>query len=118
MNKPFRRATTMAILAAAGAMAGRADDVLHLIRNGQIHPAASVSSTQVKGFTRLLGGDGWQTTIVLMDLGSTPLAFRQSFLANGNGNPAYIGFIAFYLVCVAVTWVVYLRPANQYLKGI
>ena len=46
------------------------------------------------------------------------IAFRQSFLANGNGNPAYIGFIAFYLVCVAVTWVVYLRPANQYLKGI
>jgi len=39
------------------------------------------------------------------------IAFRQSFLARGTGDPAYAGFIAFYLVCLAVTWLVYLRPA-------
>ncbi|MGY1807870.1 MFS transporter [Blastococcus sp. SYSU D00669] len=38
------------------------------------------------------------------------LAFRQSFLSTGSGDAAYLAFIAFYAVCVAVTWVVYLRP--------
>jgi NNP family nitrate/nitrite transporter-like MFS transporter len=38
------------------------------------------------------------------------LAFRQSFLTTGTGDSAYLVFIAVYLVCVAVTWVVYLRP--------
>ncbi|UOY02692.1 MFS transporter [Blastococcus sp. PRF04-17] len=38
------------------------------------------------------------------------LAFRQSFMTTGTGDSAYLVFIAFYLVCVAVTWTVYLRP--------
>jgi MFS transporter, NNP family, nitrate/nitrite transporter len=38
------------------------------------------------------------------------LAFRQSFLAYGTGVPAYIGFIVGYVICMAATWVVYLRP--------
>jgi NNP family nitrate/nitrite transporter-like MFS transporter len=37
------------------------------------------------------------------------LVFRQSFLSTGNANAAYIAFIAFYGVCVVVTWAVYLR---------
>ena len=41
------------------------------------------------------------------------LAFRQSFLTTGSGDGAYIAFIAFYAVCVVVTWVVYLRPGNE-----
>jgi NNP family nitrate/nitrite transporter-like MFS transporter len=41
------------------------------------------------------------------------LAFRQSFLTTGSGDGAYIAFIAFYAVCVVVTWVVYLRPGNR-----
>src|SRR3954454_18475728 len=41
------------------------------------------------------------------------LAFRQSFLSTGSGDGAYLAFIAFYAVCVAVTWVVYLRPGNR-----
>jgi NNP family nitrate/nitrite transporter-like MFS transporter len=39
------------------------------------------------------------------------LAFRQSFLTAKTGDPAFWAFIAFYLVCIAVTYVVYLRPA-------
>jgi len=39
------------------------------------------------------------------------LAFRQSFLTTGSGDAAYLAFIAFYAVCVVVTWAVYLRPA-------
>ena len=38
------------------------------------------------------------------------LAFRQSFMTTGTGDSAYLVFIAFYVVCVGVTWVVYLRP--------
>jgi len=38
------------------------------------------------------------------------LAFRQSFLTTQSGDPAYLSFLGFYLVCVAVTYAVYLRP--------
>jgi MFS transporter, NNP family, nitrate/nitrite transporter len=41
------------------------------------------------------------------------LAFRQSFLSSGSGDGAYLAFIAFYAVCVVVTWVVYLRPGTK-----
>jgi MFS transporter, NNP family, nitrate/nitrite transporter len=42
------------------------------------------------------------------------LAFRQSFMTTGTGDSAYLVFIAFYVVCVAVTWTVYLRPQAQH----
>ncbi|WBP90062.1 nitrate/nitrite transporter [Kitasatospora cathayae] len=37
------------------------------------------------------------------------LAFRQSFLASHNGDTAYLGFLAAYLLCSALTWAVWLR---------
>jgi len=40
------------------------------------------------------------------------LAFRQSFLSRGDGDAAYLAFVAFYLVCLAVTWTVYRRPGS------
>lgn len=46
------------------------------------------------------------------------VAFRESFLANGDGNAAYISFIAFYAVCFVVTWLVYLRPGGARLTGV
>jgi NNP family nitrate/nitrite transporter-like MFS transporter len=46
------------------------------------------------------------------------LAFRQSFLSYKTGNAAYIAFIAFYGVCFAVTWFVYLRPSSKRLVGV
>jgi len=46
------------------------------------------------------------------------LAFRQSFLQYKTGNAAYIAFIAYYAICFAVTWWVYLRPSEQRLSGI
>ena len=39
------------------------------------------------------------------------LGLRQSFLSTGTADAAYMGFIAFYVVCVIVTWTVYLRPS-------
>ena len=50
-------------------------------------PEASSVSTQIKSFPRLLSGAGWESAIVLMNLGATPISFRQSFLAN-DGTPA------------------------------
>ncbi|MGW4563289.1 nitrate/nitrite transporter [Streptomyces sp. NPDC004561] len=42
------------------------------------------------------------------------LAFRQSFLSYGSGTGAFVAFLAFYGVCFAVTWAVYLRrPAGR-----
>ncbi|MDP9094926.1 MAG: NarK/NasA family nitrate transporter [Actinomycetota bacterium] len=46
------------------------------------------------------------------------IAFRQSFLTYKTGDAAYIGFIAFYVACLAVTWLVYLRPSTKRLVGI
>jgi NNP family nitrate/nitrite transporter-like MFS transporter len=40
------------------------------------------------------------------------IAFRESFLTTKNGNAAYIAFIAYYVLCFAVTWAVYLRKAR------
>lgn len=45
------------------------------------------------------------------------LAFRQSFLDTGNAEAAYIGFIAFYAVCFALTWFAYLRPGSSRLTN-
>jgi MFS transporter, NNP family, nitrate/nitrite transporter len=41
------------------------------------------------------------------------LAFRQSFQATGSGVVAFYSFLAFYAVCAAVTYVVYLRRVEE-----
>jgi NNP family nitrate/nitrite transporter-like MFS transporter len=46
------------------------------------------------------------------------VAFRESFLANGNANGAYVAFLAFYAVCAALTWALYMRPSPQRLIGV
>jgi MFS transporter, NNP family, nitrate/nitrite transporter len=46
------------------------------------------------------------------------VAFRQSFLSSGTGDAAYAAFIAFYVLCLAVTWAVYVRPASTREAGV
>jgi MFS transporter, NNP family, nitrate/nitrite transporter len=46
------------------------------------------------------------------------IAFRQSFLATGTGNRAYIGFIAYYVLCAVITWTVYVRTSRHRLAGV
>ena len=46
------------------------------------------------------------------------VAFRQSFLAYKTGNAAYLAFLAFYALCSAVTWAVYLRPSRRRLSDV
>jgi NNP family nitrate/nitrite transporter-like MFS transporter len=41
------------------------------------------------------------------------LAFRQSFRTTGSADAAYLAFLAFYAVCVLVTWAVYVRPRGR-----
>ncbi len=38
------------------------------------------------------------------------LAFRQSFMTVQSGTPAFWSFLVFYVLCIGVTWAVYLRP--------
>ncbi|QGZ52898.1 MFS transporter [Streptomyces sp. QHH-9511] len=41
------------------------------------------------------------------------LAFRAAYGSEGgSGAPAFLAFLGFYALCVAVTWVVYLRPVR------
>jgi NNP family nitrate/nitrite transporter-like MFS transporter len=37
------------------------------------------------------------------------MAFRESFAVAKSGVPAFYGFLAFYVVCAAITYAVYLR---------
>ncbi|MEU4219002.1 nitrate/nitrite transporter [Actinoplanes sp. NPDC026623] len=46
------------------------------------------------------------------------LAFRQSFLSYQTADAAYLAFIAFYALCVLVTWAVYLRSSSRRLAGV
>jgi MFS transporter, NNP family, nitrate/nitrite transporter len=46
------------------------------------------------------------------------LAFRQSFMTLKNGDGAYIAFIAFYVLCCAVTWFCFMRPSPRRLEGV
>jgi NNP family nitrate/nitrite transporter-like MFS transporter len=46
------------------------------------------------------------------------LAFRQSFLTQGTGDGAYVAFIAFYVLCLGVTWAVYMRRRPGRLLGV
>ncbi|GAB2576855.1 nitrate/nitrite transporter [Microlunatus antarcticus] len=46
------------------------------------------------------------------------LAFRQSFLTLKNGDGAYVTFIAFYAICVVVTWAVFIRNRPGRLVGV
>ncbi|WP_433052387.1 nitrate/nitrite transporter [Dactylosporangium sp. CS-033363] len=46
------------------------------------------------------------------------LAFRQSFLTYKSGDGAYVAFIAFYALCVLVTWAVYLRRSPRRLPEV
>ncbi|MCO5995165.1 nitrate/nitrite transporter [Actinoallomurus rhizosphaericola] len=46
------------------------------------------------------------------------LAFRQSFLTYKTGDGAYVAFIAYYVLCSAVTWAVYLRRSPRRLPGV
>ncbi len=46
------------------------------------------------------------------------IAFRESFLRNGNGDAAYLSFLIFYGLCFVVTYLVYLRPGRTQLAGV
>jgi NNP family nitrate/nitrite transporter-like MFS transporter len=91
----------------------RAKSGLEITRHGA-EPAVSMAKAQrlsgaLIGVAGAIGAFGG----VLVNL-----AFRQSFLATKSADAAYIGFIAFYVVCLVVTWFVYLRPSARRLEGI
>ena len=46
------------------------------------------------------------------------LILRHAFMTSETGNSAYVAFICFYLVCMAVTWTVYVRPSARRLQDV
>jgi MFS transporter, NNP family, nitrate/nitrite transporter len=46
------------------------------------------------------------------------LSLRQAFLTHKTGDRAYIGFIAYYVLCVVVCWSVYRRRSARRLEGV
>ena len=79
---------------ALAAIANGGDERTQLLRARRVAGAA----IGIIGAVGALGG-------VLINM-----AFRQSFLVATTGDPAFWAFIAFYLACIVVTYVVYLRP--------
>jgi NNP family nitrate/nitrite transporter-like MFS transporter len=77
------------------AIAGGADESASLLRARRISGAV----IGIAGAVGALGG-------LFINL-----AFRQSFMTTQSGDTAYWSFLAFYVVCAVVTYVVYLRPA-------
>ncbi|MGH3380069.1 MAG: nitrate/nitrite transporter [Actinoallomurus sp.] len=88
------------------------------IGNGSTYkmiPAIFQARTPVEGEARRLAGAliGFAGAIGAFGGVLVNLAFRQSFLTYGSGNGAYVAFIAFYTLCLIVTWAVYLRTAPK-----
>jgi NNP family nitrate/nitrite transporter-like MFS transporter len=69
------------------------------------HPDVEIAARRLSGAVIGIAGAIGAFGGVLVNL-----AFRQSFLQTGSADAAYVGFIAFYALCVLVTWAVYLRP--------
>ena len=77
-------------------------------RHGDGHDARRLSGAVI-GLAGAIGAFGG----VLVNL-----AFRQSFLTYHDADAAYLAFIAFYVLCVLVTWTVYLRSSPRRLAGV
>ena len=78
--------------------------------------AKGLSGDEAAAYGRRLSGASMGLIGAVGALGGVGinLAFRQSYLSYGSGTGAFVAFLAFYGLCFAVTWAVYLRrPAAQ-----
>ncbi|NLU67364.1 nitrate/nitrite transporter [Streptomyces sp. HNM0574] len=77
--------------------------------------AAGLTGEAAAARARRLSGAAMGLTGAVGALGGLAinLAFRQSFATLGSGTAAYVTFLAFYAVCSAVTWAVYVRPGAR-----
>ncbi|MEU7905617.1 nitrate/nitrite transporter [Actinoplanes sp. NPDC049118] len=82
--------------------------IFSLKNPGEEHEARRLSGAVI-GIAGAIGAFGG----VLVNL-----AFRQSFLTYKTADAAYLAFIAFYALCVLVTWAVYLRSSSRQLAGV
>jgi MFS transporter, NNP family, nitrate/nitrite transporter len=77
-----------------------------LAGSGTAEPAAGARrrASAVIGLAGAIGAFGG----VLVNL-----AFRQTFLTAHTGDLAYAAFVGYYVLCLAVTWTAYRRPAAR-----
>jgi NNP family nitrate/nitrite transporter-like MFS transporter len=102
--------------------------VLTGVGNGSVYKMipAVFHAESLSGGTRTAGQDRRLASALVGIAGAVgafggvlvQLAFRESFLSYGDGTAAYLAFVVFYIVCAAVTWVMYLRPATGRLSGV
>ncbi|MQY15756.1 Nitrate/nitrite transporter NarK [Streptomyces sp. RB5] len=73
--------------------------------------ASGLTGEEAQAYGRRLSGASMGLIGAVGALGGlgVNLAFRQSFLSGGDGTVACASFLAFYAVCFALTWAVYLR---------
>ncbi|MFD8671562.1 hypothetical protein ACFV1A_00580 [Streptomyces seoulensis] len=71
-----------------------------------LEPGTSYGTLLLTACLAGVGGGNFASSIggVLVNF-----AFRESFLATGNGDGAYVAFVAAYGVCAGVTWTAYVR---------
>jgi NNP family nitrate/nitrite transporter-like MFS transporter len=79
----------------------------------RLHPGADHEARRLSGAVIGIAGAVGAFGGVLVNL-----AFRQSFLTYKTADAAYLTFIAFYALCVLVTWAVYLRSSSRRLSGV
>ena len=110
--------TSTTLLLAIGANPAAASATVHL---------AEIGTTLVSGFSHWrFGNVDWRVVLKIGLPGAVGafggvlvnLAFRQSFLEYKTADAAYLTFIVFYAICVAVTWAVYLRSSSRTLVGV
>ena len=61
-----------------------------LLLSAAVLPGQSRAATQSQALARIMAGGGWETSIVLLNMSSNPLAFSQAFLAQ-DGTPRQFG---------------------------
>jgi len=73
--------------------------------------ARGLTGEEAAGYGRRLSGAAMGLIGAVGALGGIGinLAFRESFGSAHSGTPAFVSFLAFYALCSAVTWAVYLR---------
>lgn len=74
--------------------------------------AKGLTGEEAAAHGRRLGGAAMGLIGAVGALGGVGInfAFRESFMTQGSGTPAFAAFLAYYAVAFVVTWAVYLRP--------
>lgn len=78
----------------------------------RLSPSASATEQLKQAEKESAAITGFTSAIAAYGAFFIPKSFGMSLAASGNANAALIGFLAFYVSCLAITWFVYARPGG------